>query len=559
MVVPRDADESLKFTPFLKGSDATVKKVGRNQISPYKVALVVQDVLVIGLAFGLGAFINGHNFFVWEDPAQFGSFFILSLMIIAFFGSYNLYDYHLIFSSKEHLVGLGKSFAWSLLSLGIVVFLFTWSYLFSNTLFIPIVVMLSIGLMLLRRLLWDQIPNLIESVGLSFLAVGMIVLLSGDEAPITREDWLVIPTSFFLAVLMISASRCLLVQVVFNNWMRRHFRRQVAIVGSDQDAKNITNHIIEKKAPFWVAGTVGVQGTSRLEACVPKGCLGELANLPEIVEQNRTDEIIVTDENIDRRILISLLDYCTSEKLTVWFPPKLMPIIGMKLYIDNFCGLPMIRLCSQKNSWVFNKIKHGLDALITLPLFLLLLPLFVVIGISIKLSSPGPVFYRAKAIGKNGKQFIMYKFRSMKIDNGCDVHKNYVTKLIKGEIRGEGNEGQVFKITDDPRITFVGKLLRKFSLDELPQLINVLKGDMSLVGPRPCLPYEFEVYKDWHKKRLSIRPGISGLWQIAGRSAVTFEDMVMLDLYYIYNRSVLMDMNVLYETFFAVVGKRGAY
>jgi len=236
-----------------------------------------------------------------------------------------------------------------------------------------------------------------------------------------------------------------------------------------------------------------------------------------------------------------------------------MPIIGMKLYIDNFCGLPMIRLCSQKNSWVFNKIKHGLDALITLLLFLLLLPLFMVIGISIKLSSPGPVFYRAKAIGKNGKQFIMYKFRSMKVENGCDVHKNYVTKLIKGEIRGEGDEGQAFKITDDPRITFVGKLLRKFSLDELPQLINVLKGDMSLVGPRPCLPYEFEVYKDWHKKRLSIRPGISGLWQIAGRSAVTFEDMVMLDLYYIYNRSVLMDMNVLYETFFAVVSKRGAY
>jgi len=559
MVVPRDVEESLKFTPFLKGSDATEKKVRRMQISPYKVALVVQDVLVIGLAFGLGAFINGHNFFMWEDTAQFGSFFVLSLMIIAFFGSYNLYNYHLIFSWKEHLAGLGKSFTWSLLSLGIVVSLFTWSGLFSNTLFIPIVLMLSIWLMLLRRFLWDQIPNLIESVGLSFLAVGMLALLSGDEAPITREDWLVIPTSFSLAVLMISASRCLLVQVVFNNWMRRHFRRQVAIVGSDQDAKNITNHIIEKKAPFWVAGTVGVQGTSRLEACVPKGCLGELANLPEIVEQNRTDEVIVTDENINRRILISLLDYCTSEKLTVWFPPKLMPIIGMKLYIDNFCGLPMIRLCSQKNSWVFNKIKNGLDALITLPLFLFLLPLFVVISISIKLSSPGPVFYRAKAIGKNGKQFIMYKFRSMKIDNGCDVHKNYVTKLIKGEIRGEGNEGQVFKITDDPRITFVGKLLRKFSLDELPQLINVLKGDMSLVGPRPCLPYEFEVYKDWHKKRLTIRPGISGLWQIAGRSAVTFEDMVMLDLYYIYNRNVLMDMNVLYETIFAIVGKRGAY
>ncbi len=559
MVVHRNVEEPLKFTPFLKGSDATVKKVRRIQISPYKGALVVQDVLVIGLAFGLGAFITGHHFFVWGDPAQLGIYFTLSLMIIAFFESYNLYNYHLIFSWKGHLAGLCKSFVWSLLSLGIVVLIFTWPGLLINAHFFPIVFMLSIGLMLLGRFFWDQIPNLIKSVGLSFVVVGIIALLSGDEAPITRRDWLGIPTGFFLTVLMISASRGLLVQVVFNNWMRRHFRRQVAIVGSDEGAKNITNHIIGKKAPFWVAGTVGVEDTSRLEACMPKGCLGELANLPEIVEQNRTDEIIVTDEHINPRVLISLLDYCTSEKVTVWFPPKFMPIIGMKLYIDSFCGLPMIRLGSQKNSWVFDKIKHGLDALITLPLSLLLVPLFVVIGISIKLSSPGPVFYRAKAIGKNGKQFIMYKFRTMKIENGCDVHKDYVTKLIKGEIRDEGNEGKVFKITDDARITFIGKLLRKFSFDELPQLFNVLKGDMSLVGPRPCLPYEFEVYKDWHKKRLSIRPGISGLWQITGRSAVTFEDMVMLDLYYIYNRSVLMDMNILYETIFAVVGKQGAY
>jgi len=153
----------------------------------------------------------------------------------------------------------------------------------------------------------------------------------------------------------------------------------------------------------------------------------------------------------------------------------------------------------------------------------------------------------------------MYKFRSMRVDHDDDVHKDYVPKLIKGEIRDEGKEDQVFKLTDDTRVTFIGKLLRKFSLDELPQLINVLKGDMSLVGPRPCLPYEFEIYKDWHKKRLNIRPGISGVWQIAGRSAVTFEDMVLLDLYYIYNRSLLMDMNILYETFFAVVEKRGAY
>ena len=559
MAVAGDAEEPLKFSPFLKGSDANVKKVRRIQISPYKVAIVVLDVSVIGLSFGLGALITGHHFFVWEDPAQYGSFFILFLMIMAFLGSYNLYNYHLIFSAKGHLAGLGKAFAWSLLSIGIVVFLFKWSDITNNIFFIPMVFVLSVGLMLIGRFFWDQIPNLVESVGLSFLAGGVIVLLGGDEDLITRGDWSVIAVSFFLAVLLISVSRFILVQIVFNSWVRRHFRRQVVIVGSDREAKNITNHIIEKKAPFWVAGNVNVQGTHGLDSCMRKGCLGELENLPDIVEQNRTDEIVLTDENINPRILISLLDYCTSQKVTVWFPPKMMPIIGMKIYIDNFCGIPMIRLCSQKNSWLFNKIKHGLDALVTFPLFFLLLPVFAVIGILIKLSSPGTVFYRAKAIGKNGKPFIMYKFRSMRVEHDDDVHKDYVTKLIKGEIRDEGKEDQVFKLTNDTRITFIGKLLRKSSLDELPQLINVLKGDMSLVGPRPCLPYEFEIYKDWHKKRLSIRPGISGVWQISGRSAVTFEDMVLLDLYYIYNRNLLMDMNIMYETFFAVMGKRGAY
>jgi len=192
-------------------------------------------------------------------------------------------------------------------------------------------------------------------------------------------------------------------------------------------------------------------------------------------------------------------------------------------------------------------------------MFVLQLPLFIAIAVAIKLNSKGPVFYRAKAVGKNGKIFTMYKFRSMRLNNRSDIHKNYVTKLIKGDISNGDNKEQPLKITDDPRITSVGKFLRKFSLDELPQLINVLKGDMSLVGPRPCLPYEYEIYKDWHKKRMSVRPGITGLWQVAGRSSVVFEDMILLDLYYIYNRSFTIDFSILYETIFVVFGMRGAH
>jgi lipopolysaccharide/colanic/teichoic acid biosynthesis glycosyltransferase len=197
--------------------------------------------------------------------------------------------------------------------------------------------------------------------------------------------------------------------------------------------------------------------------------------------------------------------------------------------------------------------------LITLPATLLLLPFFALTALAIKANSKGPVFYRANAIGKNGTPFTMYKFRSMWVDGGSDIHKNYVTRLIKGEIRPDTENGRPLKVTEDPRITRVGHLLRKTSMDELPQLLNVLKGEMSLVGPRPCLPYEFEIYKDWHKKRLSVRPGITGLWQVAGRSAVAFEDMVLLDLYYVYNRNFSLDMNVIYETVFAVLAKKGAH
>jgi len=559
MARTHSGEELLRFIPFLKGSDALTKKIGKTQFPSYQAALFAHDLIAVMLAFGFGVWITGLSSFILENSIQCVSLFILTLLVIAFFPTYNLYSYHFIFSSKNHLVNLIKSFCWSLLTLGIIVFLYAYPYLLEGRYVIPLLFLAALGLLLLSRFFWDHLLYLLKSVGMSFLAIGIIGLITPEEKPIIVEQWTAILIGFALAVGIVLVSRSLLVHVVFNDWMRRHFRRQVAIVGSDEEAQRITSHIIDQNAPFWVAGFVGAEEVSKLETPVSKDRLGELKELPLIVSRKKIDEIIITDENIDKRILISLLDYCTSEGLTVWFSPKLMPIIDLKLHIDVFCGLQMIRLCSQKNSYIFNKIKHGFDALIVLPVFFLLLPLFVMIGIAIKLSSRGPVFYRAKAVGRNGKLFNLYKFRSMQIDTGNEIHKEYVTKLINGQITQNSGKGGVFKVTDDQRVTLIGKLLRKFSLDELPQLINVLKGEMSLVGPRPCLPYEYEAYKDWHKKRLSIRPGITGVWQVAGRSAVSFEDMVLLDLYYIYNRNILMDMNILYETIFAVLEKRGAY
>ena len=532
-------EQTAQFTPLLKGSDAIKKKILLIPFSPYKLALVTHDLTVVALVFGLGAAVTGFNFYFRENLHQIGALFLISMMTIAFFPSYHLYSHHLIFSKKRHLVCLSKSFVYSLLSLIIVFSLCTWPDLTSAFFFA------AIGLIMISKFLLHKESNILRSVGLSFLISGILILLTGDEGSVVVNNWLVTLISFLMSVGILLVSRRLLVRVVFNGWLRHHFRRQVAVIGSDQEAERIINYVIDHNAPFWVTGIVDRQGGDKLSVSVPKNHLGELRDLPDIVDREKIDELIVTDENMDKRTLISLLDYCTSLGLTVWFPPKLMPIIVTKLQIDNFCGLPMIRMCSQKNTWVFNKLKHGLDALLALPIFIFLLPLFLVIAVAIKLNSSGPVFYRARSIGKSGREFTMYKFRSMKVNNGVDIHKNYVTKLIKGEQYDRGKIDRVFKITDDPRVTSVGKFLRKFSLDELPQIINVLKGNMSLVGPRPCLPYEYEVYKDWHKKRLFIRPGISGLWQVAGRSAVTFEDMVLLDLYYIYNRSLILDLIIM--------------
>jgi undecaprenyl-phosphate galactose phosphotransferase len=549
-------ESALQLSPFYKVTDTSSKRDSRNRFFSYRFGLVIFDLIMVQLAFGLGGLAVDSSFYLRGNLNQPLLLFVLSLVVLAFFPAFDLYSYHVIFLRKKHLANQIKSFGWSLLTFGIVTSILIWPQLFTSYYSISIIFLAAVVMMLASRFFWGQLLYVIESIGIGFLIVGMIGLITPDNSAAEIINWRVIPVGFLFAVVLLLANRYFIVHVVYNTWLRRNFRRQVAIVGSDENAKSIATHIIDRNAPYWVAGIVGESG---LDISVSKKRLGPLEGLPDIVEQNRIDEIIVTDEKIEKRTLISLLDYCTTEKITVWFPPKLMPIVDMKLYIDNFCGLKMIRLCSQKNPWLFNKLKHGMDALIALPAFVILSPLFLIISLAIKLNSKGPVFYRALAVGKNGEKFNMFKFRSMRTDINSDIHKEYVTRLIKGEISNGGNEDQPLKITDDPRITPVGKFLRKFSLDELPQLINVLKGNMSLVGPRPCLPYEYAVYKEWHKKRTSVRPGITGLWQVAGRSEVLFEDMILLDLYYIYNRGFALDFSILNETVFVVLGKRGAY
>jgi len=217
---------------------------------------------------------------------------------------------------------------------------------------------------------------------------------------------------------------------------------------------------------------------------------------------------------------------------------------------------------SFKTRKIQNALKRGMDIIGSLFGIFLSFPLMLGAALVIKITSPGPIIFKQYRFGKKGIRFLFYKFRSMQWNVDDQIHREYVTHLIKGNLdkinQGDA-ERPLYKMKSDPRVTSVGKIMRKTNIDELPQFFNVLKGEMSLVGPRPPLPYEVEKYKPWHLRRiLEVKPGITGLWQVDGRSTTSFDDMVRLDLRYAQNWSLWLDIKILLKTVRAVIRPKGA-
>jgi len=202
--------------------------------------------------------------------------------------------------------------------------------------------------------------------------------------------------------------------------------------------------------------------------------------------------------------------------------------------------------------------KRPLDVLVAGLLLAASLPLWPVVALLIKLTSPGPVFYVQAAVGRGGRTFRFYKFRSMRADGNDAVHRRYVARFVRRSDGDGVGKGGFYKMDGDARVTAVGRWLRRTSLDELPQILNVLRGDMSLVGPRPPLPYEYELYDDWARRRLAVRPGITGLYQVTRRSRASFREMVAIDLEYIERRSLRLDLSIVARTLPAMLLGRGA-
>lgn len=202
-------------------------------------------------------------------------------------------------------------------------------------------------------------------------------------------------------------------------------------------------------------------------------------------------------------------------------------------------------------------LRRAADIVVGTGLVLLLSPVLLLVALAIRLDSRGPALFRQRRVGHEEREFTLLKFRSMRVDADPRGHREYVTSLIQGSTANGGREN-LYKLAVDDRITPVGRWIRRWSLDELPQLFNVIAGQMTLVGPRPAIPYEVAEYPSWYLQRFSVKPGLTGLWQVSGRSERTYEEMVRLDVEYARDRTLLLDLSILAKTPWVVVGRKGA-
>lgn len=374
--------------------------------------------------------------------------------------------------------------------------------------------------------------------------LALMLLVAGREAPVAAlvAQWAVAAATVPLARLLVRLTV----------WARPAFVERVLIIGAGE-----VGHTVARKLGAHPEYRVHVVGF--LDDGEPRGApdgspmlplLGSLADLPRVVDEQQVDRVIVAFSRARHNDLLRVVRACADRAVKVNIVPRLFEVVSSRALVDDIEGIPLLDVGHVELSRFNMAVKRAFDLVVGSLLFVLVLPLFAAIAIAIKLDSPGPVFYRQERMGRGRRVFRIYKFRSMHA--GADAER---------PLLADRNEysGPMFKIRDDPRMTRVGRWLRRWSLDELPQLLNVLKGDMSLVGPRPLWVVEAEQCRGWTQKRLDITPGMTGLWQVLGRSAIPFDEMVKLDYMYVTGWSLAWDVKLLLQTIPAVLSRRGAY
>jgi exopolysaccharide biosynthesis polyprenyl glycosylphosphotransferase len=333
-------------------------------------------------------------------------------------------------------------------------------------------------------------------------------------------------------------------------WLYRHNvgTERVVVVGDNLIGRMVMQGIAAQ--PHLGLTIVGFVADERDDDFGRFRYLGPVEAIDQVCREHRVDQVVIALPSTSHELQLKMVEHCRQANVGFKLVPDLFEMSLSRIDLDTVSGVPLIGLKEVSiEGWDLLR-KRVLDLTLTL---VALIPLGLLMGLVaalVRLDSPGPIIYRQTRIGKGGQPFTIFKFRSMR--DGAD-------RELGGLLADNEQEGPIFKQRNDPRMTRAGRLIRRASLDELPQLFNVLRGEMSLVGPRPPLPREVELYEAWHRKRLQVAPGLTGLWQVSGRSNVNFEEMVMFDLTYVQNWSIGLDLSILIRTLPAVIYARGAF
>ena len=381
----------------------------------------------------------------------------------------------------------------------------------------------------------------------------LLIIIAGFLEPtfIIARGWLVL--TWGSTFLFVAIARFTLRRVVYALRKRGFFLTPAVVIGANQEGRWLAEQLLHwETSGLHIVGFLDNKEPATFPLFHGLVSLGSVDQLGEIIEQYDIGEVILASSAFSTRdyLLDIFRRYGVADKVNIRMSSGLYEIITTSLTVNEFAYVPLVYVSKVRLTGIDNALKFILDYVLAIASLIFLSPILGIIAIWVKIDSPGPILHKRLVMGLNGKQFYALKFRTM-LTNGNEILERQPE--LKEEL------ARNHKLKNDPRISRAGRILRKFSFDELPQLFNVLKREMSLVGPRMISPEEVSMYKQFDMNLLTVLPGITGLWQVSGRSDISYDDRVRLDMYYIRNWSIWLDLQLLYQTIPAVLKGRGAY